>query len=176
MAFSGRLGYRPNALAVRRLLSEIWPRVRSQVPDALLAIGGADAPAWLRRRNGSDGVSVESPVGEMSAFLRRARVAVLPLDLGTGSPNKLFEAFEAGTPAVATPELLERAIGRPCEAAAPAASDEEFAARVAAVLQDDAAASRAGAAARAFARKECSREVVVGRLASWYREVAEVAS
>jgi len=43
VAFSGRLGYRPNALAMERLLERIWPRVRSVIGDAVLAVGGADA-------------------------------------------------------------------------------------------------------------------------------------
>lgn len=175
VVFSGRLGYRPNVVAVTRLLSRIWPKVKGEVPDAALAIGGADAPAWLRRRSGHDGITVTTPVTDMGAFLRRARVAALPLELGTGSPNKLFEAFEAGVPAVAPAALFERALDVPCSGAIPAQDDAEFAAHLVALLDEDETASGAGAAARAWVAKHAAREQVVARLASWFREAAGLA-
>ena len=109
VAFSGRLRYRPNVLAVKRLLDDIWPRVRRDVPAARLVLGGADAPAWLLARSGKDGLEVVSPVADMAAFLRTARVAAAPVAMGTGTPNKIFEAFEAGAAVVASPEVAERA-------------------------------------------------------------------
>ena len=109
VAFSGRLRYRPNVLAVKRLLDSIWPRVVRDVPEARLVLGGADAPRWLRARAGRGGVEVVSPVADMAAFLRTARVAAAPVALGTGTPNKLFEAFEAGAAVVASPEVAARA-------------------------------------------------------------------
>ncbi|MEO8587295.1 MAG: hypothetical protein ABI584_14115, partial [Acidobacteriota bacterium] len=70
VAFTGRLMYRPNRLAARRLLEDIWPRVRRVVPDARLLLGGADAPHEIRAAGGRDGVEVVSPVPDMAAFLR----------------------------------------------------------------------------------------------------------
>lgn len=90
VAFSGRLRYRPNVLAVKRLL-DVWPRVRREEPAARLVLGGADAPAWLLARSGKDGVEVVSPVADMAAFLRTARVAAAPVAMGTGTPNKIFD-------------------------------------------------------------------------------------
>jgi glycosyltransferase involved in cell wall biosynthesis len=172
VAFSGRLGYRPNHLAMERLLAGIWPRVRAEVPDAVLAVGGADAPSWLRRRDGSDGLTVTSPVADMPAFLRAARAAALPVEMGTGFPNKLFEAFEAGTPAVAPPGLLSRALGEGVDGAFAAGDDAEFAARLVELLRDEKTASAAGAAARGWVEVHASREEAVGRLAAWLRETA----
>ena len=94
VAFTGRLMYRPNLLAARRLLEDIWPRVRRVAPDARLLLGGADAPDEIRAAGGQGGIEVVSPVPDMAAFLRTARVVVAPVDLGAGTPNKLFEAFE----------------------------------------------------------------------------------
>jgi glycosyltransferase involved in cell wall biosynthesis len=173
VAFSGRLGYRPNVLAMERLLSRIWPRVRAEVPDAVLAIGGADAPASVRQRAGVDGVEVTSPVHDMAAFLRRARVAAMPLELGTGFPNKLLEAFEAGTPVVAPSEVLSRAGTSPRDGALPADDDASFAARLTELLADDGAATRAGEAARSWVAAHGDRAAIVDLLAGWYREAAE---
>lgn len=174
VAFTGRLMYRPNRLAVRRLLRDIWPRVRRAVPDARLLLGGADAPGEVRASEGREGVEVVSPVEDMAALLRRARVAAVPVDLGTGTPNKLFEAFEAGAAVVASGDVIERA--SPAGAKAPAraaATDEEFAREIAAYLTDPERAARDGAACRAFAEAHADRRSSVAAFTEAYRSAVE---
>jgi len=176
VAFTGRLMYRPNRLAARRLLRDIWPRVRRAVPDARLLVGGADAPADVRASDGQEGVEVVSPVADMAAFLRRARVAAVPVDLGTGTPNKLFEAFEAGAAVVASAGVIARASSSGARAPArEAATDEEFANELTAYLTDPGRAARDGAACRAFAEAHADRRASVAALAAAYRGALERA-
>ena len=174
VAFTGRLVYRPNLLAARRLLREIWPRVRRAVPDARLLLGGADAPEEIRAFHGREGVEIVSPVPDMAAFLRRARIVVAPVDLGTGTPNKIFEAFEAGAAVVASPGVIARAAssGAPPPARS-AVMDEEFAREIAGYLTDPARAARDGAAGRAFAEAHADRRVSVAALVAAYRAARE---
>jgi glycosyltransferase involved in cell wall biosynthesis len=168
--------YRPNRLAARRLLRDIWPHVRRAVPGARLLVAGADAPAELRKSDGRDGVEVLSPVPVMSDVLRTARVVALPVDLGTGTPNKLFEAFEAGAAVVASKGVLARA-GSPvaCAPGRAAATDEEFAREITAYLRDPELAARDGAACRAFAETHADRRTSVAALAALYRAAGERA-
>ena len=176
VAFTGRLMYRPNRLAARRLLRDIWPRVRRAVPDARLLVGGADAPGEVRASEGREGVEVVSPVTDMAAFLRRARVVALPVDLGTGTPNKLFEAFEAGTAVVASAGVIARASSSGARAPArAAATDEEFAREITAYLTDPERAARDGAACRAFAEAHADRRASVAAFAAAYRAAVESA-
>jgi glycosyltransferase involved in cell wall biosynthesis len=171
VAFSGRLGYRPNVLAVRRLIDSIWPRVVRDVPSARLVLGGADAPAWLRARAGRAGVEIESPVADMPAFLRRARVAAAPVALGTGTPNKLFEAFEAGAAVVASPEVAARAVTEgETPPVAQARTDDEFAATLVALLRDPDRAARAGARGRAWVEAHADRARTLAAFAAGYRD------
>lgn len=176
VAFSGRLLYRPNVLAVKRLLDAIWPRVRREIPEARLLLGGADAPAWLATWSGRDGVEVVSPVADMAAFLRGARVAVAPVAMGTGTPNKLFEAFEAGAAVVASEAVARRAAA---DGDAPpvrsARTDEEFAAAVVALLKDAAAAAEEGARGRAWVEAHADRRRSVEAFAAGYRDAQERA-
>ncbi len=175
VAFSGRLRYRPNVLAVKRLLDDIWPRVRRDVPEARLRIGGADAPAWLLARSGRDGVDVVSPVPDMAAFLREARVAAAPIAMGTGTPNKLFEAFEAGAAVVASPEVASRAgAGGEAPPAQVARTDEEFAAALAGLLADADAAAREGARGRTWVEAHANRDRSVEALRAGYRDAREL--
>ena len=171
VAFSGRLRYRPNVLAVKRLLDDIWPRVRRDVPEARLRIGGADAPPWLLARSGRDGVDVVSPVSDMASFLREARVAAAPVAMGTGTPNKLFEAFEAGAAVVASPEVVSRAAaGGEAPPARAARTDEEFAAALVGLLGDTDASAREGARGRAWVEAHASRDHSVEALRAGYRD------
>jgi len=170
VAFTGRLMYRPNRLAAQRLLGDIWPRVKRTVPDARLLFGGADAPDEIRAAGGRDGVEVVSPVPDMAAFLRRARVVVAPVDLGTGTPNKLFEAFEAGAAVVASPGAALRAAssgGLP--PARTADTDEEFARAIADYLGDPERAARDGAMGRAFVEAHADRRASVAGFVAAYR-------
>ena len=174
VAFSGRLRYRPNVLAVKRLLDDIWPRVRRDAPEARLVLGGADAPAWLLARSGKDGVEVASPVADMAAFLRTARVAAAPVAMGTGTPNKIFEAFEAGAAVVASPEVAERAAaGGETPPVKTARTNEEFAAALAALLKDADTAAREGARGRAWVEAHAGRRKSLDALAAGYGEARE---
>lgn len=176
VAFSGRLRYRPNALAAERLVREVWPLVRAGAPGAELHLGGADAPGWLRRVPEGTGVRVESPVADMPAFLRTARVAVVSVALGTGTPNKLFEALEAGTPVVASPEAVSRAtLGGQAPPASVADGAEETAAALVKLLSRPGEAEALGAAGRRFAVERADRGAVVRRLAALLEEAAGAA-
>jgi glycosyltransferase involved in cell wall biosynthesis len=104
--FWGRLAYFANRDAAERLLGEIWPRVRKAKPDATLLVAGADAPRFLRRHHGRDGITVISPMNDRAALLRRVRIAVFPLRFGSGQSNKVLEAAEASCALVATPEAV----------------------------------------------------------------------
>ncbi len=170
VAFSGRLGYRPNELAVKRLL-DLWPAVRKAVPGARLLLGGADAPGWVRRRSREVGVEVVSPVPDMAAFLRDARVAAAPVALGTGTPNKVFEALEAGLAVVASPEAAARAAaGGEAPPVTVARTDGEFASALAALLSDAGAAEAEGRRGRAWVEAHADRRASVAALAAAYAE------
>jgi len=170
VAFSGRLGYRPNELGVQRLLRKIWPSVLAGAPEAELWIGGADPPGWLRDLAGEKGVRLFSPVADMPAFLRRVRVVAAPVALGSGTQLKLLEALEAGAAVVASPEVVSRA-GEPSPPARVAATDEAFAAELVALLKDPAAAGREGSAGRAWVRAHADRACFTDLLAGHYRRL-----
>lgn len=174
VVFTGRMGYRPNAVAAEVLLREIWPVVRARVPRAELVVGGADAPRSLRRlAAATDGARLLSPVPDMRELLCSARVAAVPVDMGTGTPMKVFEALEAGCAVVATPAAAARAKvdGRPAPLRT-AGDSASFAREVAALLGDEEAAAAIGVAGREFVVAHADRGAVALRLAERLRAVA----
>lgn len=173
VAFTGRLSYRPNEVGVRRLVESIWPAVRAARPEARLVLAGADAPGWISRLDGRDGITVLSPIPDIPALLRRALVAAAPLTIGTGTPNKLFEALEAGTPFVAAPELASRAAAAVPPPVRVARTDAEFSAGVVELLGDPDRAAREGAAGRLWVEEYASRDAAVSALALLLSRAAE---
>ena len=177
VVFTGRMGYRPNAVAAELLLREIWPRVRERVPGAELVVGGADAPASLRRlADVTPGARLVSPVGDMRALLLSARVAAVPVEMGTGTPNKVYEALEAGCAVVATPAAADRAVLDGIAAPLRTASGPEaFAREVTELLSDAQSAEALGEDGRAFAVAHADRGEIARRLARLLRRAAEGA-
>lgn len=136
---TGNMAYPPNQDAARWLAEEIAPALRRERPQTSIWVVGRDA---ARLRLG-DGVRVASDVADLHAYLRRARVAVVPLRIGTGSPFKLLEAAACGAAVVCTAWAAER-FDVPVSVADDTAA---FARAIAALLDDEparAAAARAG--------------------------------
>lgn len=175
VVFTGRMGYRPNAVAAELLLREIWPGVRARVPRAELVVGGADAPRALHRQaSATEGVRVVSPVADMRALLCTARVAAVPVDMGTGTPIKVYEALEAGCAVVATPAAASRAVFDGVAAPVRTADGAEvFTRELVTLLADDGAAAALGERGRAFVVAHADRRVVGLRLAGLLRGAAE---
>lgn len=174
VAFTGRMGYRPNAVAAELLLREIWPEVRARVPRAELVIGGADASRSLRRlASATAGARLVSPVADMRALLCEACVAAVPVDMGTGTPNKVYEALEAGCAVVATPAAAARVVLDGVAAPVRTATDaSSFAREVVALLTNEGSAAALGDSGRAFVVAHADRKVVALRLAKLLRSAA----
>ena len=135
--FWGNLGYFANADAVRVLLRDIWPTIRARHPRATLVLAGARAPRDIRGIHGRDGISVLSPVDDMPALARKVKIALFPIQFGTGVATKVLEAAEAGCALVTTPTgvrglerlathaLVEREITELAKAASELLADED---------------------------------------------------
>lgn len=170
-AFWGRLAYFANEDAARFLLDEVWPAVRRRRPRATLLVAGADAPAWLRRRGGHDGVTVESPLVDRAAILRRVKVAVVPLRFGTGASNKVLEAAEASCAVVSTPEGV-RGLPELTPEVELAHTAEELAARLVGLCECPAMAEAQGRRLREVVESCYSRDTARRRLLALARGAA----
>jgi hypothetical protein len=161
--FWGRLAYFANEQAVRTIVTRIWPRIRAQRPTATLFLGGAEAPSWIRRLHGRDGISVESPMENRETTLRRIRVALLPISFGSGQSLKTLEAAEGGCAIVGTSLAF-----RGCEQLASAAVTEDdlekFADRALTLLADEDARTRAATELRTRVSTFYSRQTTLEQM------------
>ncbi|MCK5379722.1 MAG: glycosyltransferase [Acidobacteria bacterium] len=100
---SGNLGYRPTVEAARWFGAEVWPDVRSAVPDARWVLAGARPAGAVRALADVPGVEIHSDVPDLGPFLTESWVAIAPMASGSGVPMKVLEAWSAGVPVVAHP-------------------------------------------------------------------------
>lgn len=148
VVFTGALHTLPNRDGIVWFCSEVWPRVRAELPTARLEIVGSRPPENVAALDRLDGVSVHADVPAVPPFLERARLAVVPLRIGSGSRLKVLEALAAGRPVVGTAigvEGLEAVAGRHLVVEN---EPEAFARAVARLLADDEEAQRLARAGR----------------------------
>ena len=148
--FVGALDRARNQAAVRWLVDEIWPHVRSACPEAVLHIVGANPPAWVRALANRSGVQVTGWVPDLRAEYAQARVIVAPMRSEAGALNKVIDGLAAGRPVVAT-TLANAGIGAPPEALSLADDASAFAHAINRLLQDQAEWTRQAQAGRDFA-------------------------
>jgi hypothetical protein len=102
IVMTGHLATLPNSTGAQWLCREVFPMVRQAIPDARLDIVGAAPLDDVRRLAELPGVEVHADVPDVVPFLTAARVAVVPLVMGSGTRLKALEAFAAGRPLVGT--------------------------------------------------------------------------
>jgi len=102
MVYVGSLDWRPNQDAVGWLLESIWPRVRSDLPGASLAIVGRRPPAWMCDICKQSGVALHADVPDVRPYLASSSLAIVPLRIGGGSRLKILEAMAAGRCVIST--------------------------------------------------------------------------
>jgi glycosyltransferase involved in cell wall biosynthesis len=103
VVLSGNMRYPPNRRAALMLDREIVPALRARLQGVRVVVAGRAADA-LALRN----VEVMSDVPDMLAVLCASKVAIAPLELGTGSPYKVLEAAACGAAVVSSPWAAAR--------------------------------------------------------------------
>ena len=162
--FVGLATYPPNTVAIRSLVTEIWPRVRKLVPAAELTIVGQGA-LTVAESDPDSGISVVDFVADLSEIYRNARIAVCPIRHGSGTRIKIIEAAMHARPVVSTRVGAEGLTFVDGAEILIADAPEAFAESCAALLLDCERCEKIGQAARVRAMKEYSHESIVARVA-----------
>lgn len=152
IVFTGAMNYRPNTDAALRLVHDILPDVRAEVPDARLVVVGKDPTPRLLESGNQPGVEVTGFVDDVRPYLEQATVFAAPIRFGAGMQNKVLEAMAMEVPVVASPlaaDGLRTEEGEPPPVEV-ADSVEAFVARIVAGLRAGAADPTPFATARTF--------------------------
>lgn len=100
----GNFLHEPNWNAVLFLKDEIWPIIRSKLPEAKLHMYGAYSSLKVEQlHNPYEGFLIKGRADDAKKVVENSRVLLAPLRFGAGLKGKLIEAMQCGTPSVTTP-------------------------------------------------------------------------
>lgn len=148
LVLTATLGYRPNVDGAVWFCREVFPQIRQMVPGTTVELVGRSPVQAVTELIDIDGVTLHADVPEVRPYLERARVALVPIRVGSGTRLKALDAMAAGRPVVGTSIGLA-GLGLVDGVDAFFADDTAVMARaVVALLRDDSLASSVAAAGR----------------------------
>jgi glycosyltransferase involved in cell wall biosynthesis len=152
VVFTGTLSWGPNIDGLTWFCRQVLPLVQAQVPDVRLDVVGREPLPEVERLARLAGVHLHADVATVVPWLEAARVAVVPLRIGSGTRLKALEAMAAGRPVVGTTVGLDGLAIDPGVHAVVADEPSSFAAAVVDLLVNDGMAGRVAAAGADHAR------------------------
>jgi glycosyltransferase involved in cell wall biosynthesis len=172
--FTGHMSYEPNVDGALYYLREIHNLVRRSVPAVQFqVVGNYPHRSIIRAARKDESVAVTGRVPDMAEYLRKARVFVAPLRIGTGVRVKLLEAFAVGLPVVCTAVGCRGLAVRHDEHLLIADSAEDFARAVTRLFRDQALYERLSRSGRTFVEQNYGLDRAAAQLEGFLRELKE---
>lgn len=97
--FIGNFIHEPNWQTVLHLKKNIWPILKTKLPQAKLNIYGAyPNPKVFNLHNEKDGFLVHGKAKDALKVIAEARILLAPIPFGAGQKGKFIDAMQVGTP------------------------------------------------------------------------------
>lgn len=106
LLFVGGFQHPPNIDAVTWFVTEVFPAIRTALPEVRLHVIGSRMPPSLRDLAGG-GVEMHGYVKDLEPYLDGCRIALAPLRYGAGVKGKVNMSMSYGQPVVATGVAVE---------------------------------------------------------------------
>jgi glycosyltransferase involved in cell wall biosynthesis len=100
----GTLHYPPNADGIRWFIQDVFPSIKLKLPEATLTIIGKNPPSDFIQisKQDPDSILVTGYVPDLTPYLEKAAVMVVPVRAGGGMRVRILEAFARRMPVVTT--------------------------------------------------------------------------
>ena len=101
--FVGGFGHLPNVDGVLWFTKEVWPMIKTGIPDARFIVAGSNPTAEIKALASND-VVIKGYVSddELESLYATCKLVVIPLRYGAGVKGKTVEAMRYGIPLVTT--------------------------------------------------------------------------
>ncbi len=166
----GSMDWLPNEEGVRWLLSEVWPKLVKQRPEARLDLAGNHMPHDLRGTKGN-GVKCRGRVKDALEYMTERDVMVVPLFSAGGMRVKIIEGMALGRAIISTPigaEGIDHTEGKNILIARSAG---EFVEHMKTLLDDPEKAATIGRNARQLVEKKYSDQRIVRDITTFYERL-----
>jgi polysaccharide biosynthesis protein PslH len=125
--FVGRMSAYTNRDAAEWLANEIWPKIRSNHPEARLDVVGSEPPTAIRDlANRDQNVTVHGFLSDLSSVVTAGSTFICPVRDGGGTKLKILDAMNRGLPIISHPMALEGLSVIPGKHALVATSADDF--------------------------------------------------
>ncbi|HEX9018482.1 MAG TPA: glycosyltransferase family 4 protein [Anaerolineaceae bacterium] len=171
----GTLHYPPNAEGIRWFLQEVFPLVKARIPAATIAILGKHPPKDFQdlAAGAPETYLVPGYVPDLTGWLEKAAVMVVPVRVGGGMRVRILEAFARGMPVVTTTIGLEGIDARVGEDVLVEDDPQRFADAVVRVLEDTDLQDTLAKNSRKLAEERYDWKVVLDQLEQVYRGIEQ---
>ena len=137
IVFVGNYLHYPNVDAVLFFHREIWPRIKSLLPEIKFYVVGQAPPLKIRNLSQDNAIIVTGRVNDVRPYLKKGRIFICPVRLGGGFRGKILEAMAIGRPVVSTSLGAEGIPAVQRENIILADNPEEFAQGILDLMNDD---------------------------------------
>lgn len=170
IVFVGGAQHPPNADALRWLLTEIAPKLRSRVPDCPLHLVGKGLEKTARGLPRADGIQFHGLLPDLEPLLGQCRVGIAPLRFGAGVKGKINQYMAHGLPVVATQLAIEGMQLHPGHDVLAADDAEGFTAAIERLHEYDALWTQLSLNGRDNVRRHFSTEAIVPALRATFED------
>ena len=155
--FLGGMDYTPNLDAAGHFLSEVFPLIRREEPEARVLMVGREL-GKLGDLAGLPGVECHESVPEVLPWFYQADLLAVALRQGAGTRIKVLEAFAAGLPVVSTSKGCEGISAQNGRELLVADTPDEFASAALKILKDPEAGRSLAKSARSLVEERYTWE------------------
>ncbi|HEX8965905.1 MAG TPA: glycosyltransferase family 4 protein [Patescibacteria group bacterium] len=177
--FIGNFKWIQNQHAAEKILSEIWPKIKENLPGdekVMLWIVGKHIPENIKTYSSSDILIDENAPDATEKIYQKSDILLAPIEVGGGSSYKIIEAMASGLPVVTT-QLGIGGLGAKADTHALVGGDSnELAAHVVGLLKNPALNEKLRKNARDFIEKEFSWPTITQKLEEVYKLAREEAA
>jgi len=168
--FVGNFKWLPNRDAAKFLVTQIWPKIKSQTKNAKLWIVGRNPPDDILKLESRD-INIDSTVEDIRTAYDKSHVLLAPIRNGRGTKYKILEAMATRTPIVGTRLAVEGINIKNGREALVAHSAQELASETVKVLKNPALGSKLADSAYDLVSKDYNWKKISGELDRIYKEV-----
>jgi len=166
--FVGNFKWLPNRDAAKFLVEEIWPHIKSRLPQAKLSIVGRNPTREIFKLQQAD-ITVNGQVEDIRTALSSASVLLAPIRNGRGTKYKVLEAMASGVPVVTTKLGIEGI--KDSHSVLVAESAVNLAKQALKILTDQSFAQRLASKAKTIVNQQYNWSVISQELDNIYKQL-----
>jgi len=102
LVFTGSMDWLANQDAIRFFHSDIFPKIRQNIPGIELTVVGRNPPKDILQLRNQNGIHITGRVPDVRPYIADAGIFIVPLRIGSGTRMKILEAMSMGKAIIST--------------------------------------------------------------------------